>query len=150
MKAQEEFKYVVDGANVAYHHQNFDGGKFSFRQIELIVDSILARKDGKVLVLLPSVYAKKNIPNSSNGLKTRDRRDLISSDDEVCHNTLRCHKIGFVILFELISYFSFIYSARYLEIFFIKVSMKNDVYNMKSRKATALLLSDYDIFHLWM
>jgi len=32
--------YVVDGANVAYHRQNFVGGKFSYRQIELVVKKL--------------------------------------------------------------------------------------------------------------
>ena len=32
--------YIVDGANVAYHRQNFVGGKFSYRQIELVVEEL--------------------------------------------------------------------------------------------------------------
>ena len=107
MKEQKEFKYIVDGANVAYHHQNFDGGKFSYRQIELIVDSILARDDGKVLVLLPSVYAKKNIPNSSNGSKSKGRRDLLSPDDEVRHNAIRYRLVVVRTVFEHFFFFFF-------------------------------------------
>ena len=80
---QEEFKYIIDGANVAYYHQNFEGGKFSYRQIEIVIDNLLARKDGKVLVLLPSAYSKRFIPNSSNGAKSKHRRNLKSADDEV-------------------------------------------------------------------
>ena len=85
MKKHEEYKYIIDGANVAYHHQNFEGGAFSFRQIELVVDKMLARGDGKVLVLLPTVYVKKHIPNSSNSNSQGHHRRLrrISADDEV-------------------------------------------------------------------
>ena len=41
-KAKEgiEFMYIVDGANVAYHRQNFEGGKFNFRQVELVVEKL--------------------------------------------------------------------------------------------------------------
>jgi hypothetical protein len=31
------FDYVIDGANVAYRGQNFEGGGFSFDQIDLVV-----------------------------------------------------------------------------------------------------------------
>jgi len=72
--------YIVDGANVAYHRQNFENGKFSYRQIELVVDAILERvqqekvladqqelpfDEPTVLVLLPYPYAQKVVPNSS-------------------------------------------------------------------------------------
>ena len=72
--------YIVDGANVAYHRQNFENGKFSYRQIELVVDAILERVEREkalalqqglyfeqptVLVLLPYPYAQKVVPNSS-------------------------------------------------------------------------------------
>ena len=60
MKNRDEFKYIVDGANVAYHHQNFTEGKFSYRQIEVLVEKLESRGDGKVLVILPYTYATKN------------------------------------------------------------------------------------------
>ena len=82
LKLQHEFKYIIDGANVAYNHQNFEEGKFSYRQIELVVDKVLARGDGKVLVLLPYSYAQKIVPNSS---KQRGKRSIsyVSPADQV-------------------------------------------------------------------
>jgi Zc3h12a-like Ribonuclease NYN domain len=82
LKLQHEFKYIIDGANVAYNHQNFEEGKFSYRQIELVVDRVLARGDGKVLVLLPYSYAQKIVPNSS---KQRGKRNIsyVSQADQV-------------------------------------------------------------------
>jgi hypothetical protein len=60
LKNRDEFKYIVDGANVAYHHQNFSHGKFSYRQIEVLVEKLEKRGDGKVLVILPFTYATRN------------------------------------------------------------------------------------------
>jgi hypothetical protein len=45
---------------VAYHHQNFSNGKFSYRQIEVLVEKLEQRGDGKVLVILPYTYATRN------------------------------------------------------------------------------------------
>ena len=69
---------------MAYNHQNFDSGKFSYRQIELVVNKMLARGDGKVLVLLPYSYAQKVVPNNS---KQRGRRNLsyLSATELVCN-----------------------------------------------------------------
>ena len=89
LQSQSEFKYIIDGANVAYHHQNFLEGKFSYKQIELLVDKMLERGDGKVLVLLPAVYSRHTIPNkccTRSGAKlskVKKRRTLISDDDKV-------------------------------------------------------------------
>lgn len=82
LKTQTEFKYIIDGANVAYNHQNFENGKFSYRQVELVVNKMLARQDGKVLVLLPYSYAQKIVPNSS---KQRGKRNItyVSAADQV-------------------------------------------------------------------
>ena len=62
-----DYTYIVDGANVAYNRQNFDTGRFSFKQIELVVDKLLQTygPDTKVLVLLPYAYAQKVVPNSA-------------------------------------------------------------------------------------
>jgi Zc3h12a-like Ribonuclease NYN domain len=89
LHTKSEFKYIIDGANVAYHHQNFNDGKFSYKQIELLVDKMLERGDGKVLVLLPAVYSRHSIPNkccSKSGQKYRmNKRSTISEDDKVCN-----------------------------------------------------------------
>eukprot|EP01041_Mallomonas_annulata_P002215 gene2215-4303_t len=62
---QEEIDYIIDGANVAYNRQNFAEGKFSYKQIEMIVKKLLEeRKSGKILVLLPYAYTQNVIPNS--------------------------------------------------------------------------------------
>ena len=96
-----EYTYIVDGANVAYHRQNFEGGKFNFRQVELVVEKLqsemrLRKKagaaavkrgscngngggaepevglpEGKILVLVPYPYAQKVVPNSSRHRKGR-------------------------------------------------------------------------------
>lgn len=64
LKERPEFKYIVDGANVAYTRQNYDAGKFCYEQIDLIVKALQAENDGDVLVLLPFAYAQKVVPNS--------------------------------------------------------------------------------------
>ena len=82
-KQTHEYKYVIDGANVAYHHQNFKDGRFSYRQIELIVDKIKEKNDGKILVLLPQLYTNNTITNSSYYGKNKSRHVSISEDDKV-------------------------------------------------------------------
>jgi hypothetical protein len=85
LKIQNEFKYIVDGANVAYSHQNFESGRFSYKQIELVVDKMLARGDGKVLVLLPTIYSgfsQKTIPNSSKHVKGKKNVSHMTADDQ--------------------------------------------------------------------
>jgi hypothetical protein len=60
-----EYDLVVDGANVAYNRQNFENGRFSFRQIEMVVDALYKRfgPDVRILVLVPYPYAQKAVPN---------------------------------------------------------------------------------------
>ena len=76
-----EYTYIVDGANVAYNRQNFHKGKFSYSQIELVVNKLLERNDGKVLVLMPYPYAQKVVPNSS---KQKGKRNItfITENDQ--------------------------------------------------------------------
>ena len=40
---REPFTVVVDAPNVAYARQNFEGGCFSFEQIELLVQKLQVR-----------------------------------------------------------------------------------------------------------
>lgn len=49
------FTTIVDGANVGYYLQNFDGGKFSFWQIQRVVESLEALGENP-LVVLPRMY----------------------------------------------------------------------------------------------
>ena len=47
---------------MGYRNQNFDGGAFSFMQIELIMDRL--RGEGKrVLIVLPRTYLNDSVPN---------------------------------------------------------------------------------------
>jgi len=58
----QPFTICVDGANVAYHKQNFNGGKFNFKQLEVLVDHLIASGEDP-LVVLPRKYTKDMIPN---------------------------------------------------------------------------------------
>jgi hypothetical protein len=33
LRTHDEFDYIVDGANVAYNAQNYDDGRFTFKQV---------------------------------------------------------------------------------------------------------------------
>lgn len=61
-ESNKAFTVVVDGPNVAYARQNFEGGGFSFHQIDLCVTELLARGE-VVMVLLPHKYLQAKIPN---------------------------------------------------------------------------------------
>jgi Zc3h12a-like Ribonuclease NYN domain len=52
----EPFTVVVDAANVAYYLQNFDEGRFSFHQIQFVVDA-LEKLGERPLVILPNKYS---------------------------------------------------------------------------------------------
>ena len=81
----EEFAYIVDGANVAYHKQNFEGGKFSFRQIQLVVDALRPRllPKQRILVLIPYPYARKVVPNSTKSKKGKKLSYLTLEEAEI-------------------------------------------------------------------
>ena len=82
LNEQEEFVYIVDGANVAYNKQNFENGKFSYRQIELVVNQIEKDYPGeRILVIIPYPYAQRIVPNS---VQYNGRRKLTYlADDEI-------------------------------------------------------------------
>ena len=82
---EEEFVYIVDGANVAYHKQNFDEGKFSFKQIELVVNKLLTRVQPgeRILVLIPYPYAQRVIPNSTKHKKGKKLSYLTAEDEGI-------------------------------------------------------------------
>ena len=105
-KQTEEYKYVIDGANVAYHHQNFTNGRFSYRQIEILVNKIKEKNDGKILVLLHQIYTNKTISNSSNYGRNKSKNIVISEDDKVrgvvgkyCIEDFICSRLCVCILF---------------------------------------------------
>lgn len=80
LKRRPEFKYIVDGANVAYTRQNYEEGRFSYEQIDIVVKALQAEKSGNVLVLLPFAYAQKVIPNS---IKSNQRGLSYMSPEDV-------------------------------------------------------------------
>lgn len=85
LRVQPPFDYVLDGPNIAYFGQNFEGGGFSYRQIQEVLDTLrLSAPGARVLLLLPRKYLKREIPNHtcSSAQKTRvsdDDRALISA-----------------------------------------------------------------------
>jgi hypothetical protein len=59
-------RFVVDGANVAYCHQNFHGGCFAYSQIDIMLERLI--KDygcshEEILLLVPDKYLQDVIPN---------------------------------------------------------------------------------------
>eukprot|EP01034_Spumella_vulgaris_P023915 gene23915-30194_t len=91
---QEEFEYIVDGANVAYHNQNFKNGsgKFSFQQIELVVNKL--RERGKrILVVIPHHYTLSTIPNSVGDR----RREVVTEADKAVLKRLRDSNMLYVV-----------------------------------------------------
>lgn len=80
LSKNDEFVYIVDGANVAYHKQNFDNGQFSYRQIDLVVNRLKERGE-KILVLLPYPYARRIIPNSAKHKKGK-RVTYLTKEDQ--------------------------------------------------------------------
>ena len=53
------FTALIDGANVAYYHQNSENGQFSYHQIKFVVDFLESLGENP-LVVLPSKYAYNN------------------------------------------------------------------------------------------
>ena len=101
LQAREDFLFVIDGANVAYHRQNFSEGQFSYRQIEIVYDKLISM-GARVLVLVPESYCNRGnllsgtrttgnrllrlIPNRSKNCSlsvTRHRKSILTAEDEV-------------------------------------------------------------------
>ena len=76
--------------------QNFNQGKFSYTQIELVVNKLLERGDGKVLVLMPYPYAQKVVPNSS---KQKGKRNItfITENDQRILKRFEDEKMMYVV-----------------------------------------------------
>ena len=90
LQLRKPFTYIVDGANVAYTHQNHDEGKFQYQQIEIVVNELKSRGE-EVLVLLPYCYTQEVIPNSvcrKNG--TKRPFEKTTDDDRVSRNNFLC------------------------------------------------------------
>jgi len=58
--------YIIDGANVGYRNQNFEGAGFSYQQIDIARRSLRDRQGGvEPILVLPERYLKSEIPNHS-------------------------------------------------------------------------------------
>ena len=96
--AAAPFAYIVDGANVGYRSQNFEGGRFSFAQVEIARLALRERAGGREpLLVLPARYvgAGGAVPNHTAlatgvGIGSRKRRaeanrmEPLSADDVAC------------------------------------------------------------------
>jgi len=54
----EPFTAIIDGANVAYYMQNFQGGSFNYYQIQFMVEALEKMKENP-LVIIPFKYCSK-------------------------------------------------------------------------------------------
>jgi proteinaceous RNase P len=78
---------------VAYQSQNYKSGRFSFQQIQLVVDTL--RKLGKrILVIIPQCYTQAVVPNS---IRTQNRRDAVSVADQAFIQQLRDENMLYVV-----------------------------------------------------
>ena len=71
------FDYVIDGPNVAYYNQNFEGGAFSYRQIAAVMAHLQAG-GRRVLLLLPEKYVQEEVPNHT---CSSERRNKVAAAD---------------------------------------------------------------------
>lgn len=65
-----------------YHNQNFEGGRFCFEQLQLVVDALRAEDEGaRILLLLPQKYLLDEIPNHT--ASSERRTSLTDADREL-------------------------------------------------------------------
>eukprot|EP01031_Cornospumella_fuschlensis_P025937 gene25937-31322_t len=77
LESRPPFTYIVDAANVAYSHQNYEQGRFNYHQLDLVVRQ-LQGAGHRVLTILPSCYAPKSgvyVPNSIRVSKNKTSGD---------------------------------------------------------------------------
>jgi len=97
LKDRQEYEYVVDAANVAYHNQNFNSGKFSYQQIELVVEK-LKQRSKNILVIIPYAYASQTtIPNSISKGGRKFKRSTLSPNDQRIIGMLRDENMLYVV-----------------------------------------------------
>jgi hypothetical protein len=78
------FHYVVDGPNIAYRHQNFTGGAFSFKQIEVVLQHLQAEMPGlRPLLIMPDKYMRKKIPNHTQPYVPKGPRSKQTREEEI-------------------------------------------------------------------
>ena len=92
------FRYVIDGANVAYQKQNRESGHFSFQQLELVRQELLRRGEEPLLILperyLPDDTAPgQSVPNhilvGSRSNATFRPAQPVSAEDAACVSAWR-------------------------------------------------------------
>lgn len=97
LKERPEYEYIVDAANVAYNNQNFESGKFSYQQIELVVDKLKERSKN-ILVIIPNSYASQtSIPNSISKGGKKSKRSTLSANDQRIIDKLRDGNMLYVV-----------------------------------------------------
>ena len=72
------FTAIIDGANVAYYMQNYEGGSFNFHQIKFMVDA-LEKMNENPLVILPFKYCS---PSFSVGMGSRSKTQMLDNSDK--------------------------------------------------------------------
>ena len=89
LKHRPPFTVAIDAANVAYCRQNYGGGRFSFEQINTVLDTL--REQGEnPLVVIPRKYLKENIPNhSADQYMRRDGKRVRQQPVSAADNKLR-------------------------------------------------------------
>ena len=60
----ERITAVIDAPNVAYYTQNHEDGRFSFGQVQIVLDALEAAHE-RALVLMPTKYLQQKVPNHS-------------------------------------------------------------------------------------
>ena len=73
------FTAIVDGANVAYYGQNYDGGFFNLYQINAIVEILVSRGENP-LIILPHKYTTPSF--GTNKCHGSQQRQVLSEDEK--------------------------------------------------------------------
>jgi pentatricopeptide repeat protein len=93
------FTIIVDGANVGYYMQNFQHGRFSFHQIQWMVDD-LQRRGEHALVVLPQKYMRDvfNISVGAGGFdQRRAQRQVLTEEEKAIRDLLVAEKQVYVV-----------------------------------------------------
>ncbi|GAX09314.1 hypothetical protein FisN_32Hh010 [Fistulifera solaris] len=93
------FTIIVDGANVGYYMQNFQQGRFSFHQIQWMVDDLQHRGE-HALVVLPQKYMRDvfNISVGAGGFdQRRAQRQVLTEEEKAIRDHLVARKQVYVV-----------------------------------------------------
>lgn len=96
LQSQKEFEYIIDGANVAYDNQNFEGGRFSYGQIRLVLEE-LERIGKRVLVILPAQYGPKHFPLIYNSIRLSARSIRLRPNEMAFIRKLEAKKMLYIV-----------------------------------------------------